>query len=66
MKIFSIIVIAIASLLIVFNFTKLDFNNLFKGDSTVALIGIVSCLCAIILMSIYLISKKIENKTKNN
>ncbi|CAM4021671.1 MULTISPECIES: hypothetical protein [Flavobacterium] len=66
MKIFSIIVIAIATLLIVFNFTKLDFNNLLEGDSTVALIGIISGFCAILLMSIYLVSKKIENKSKNN
>jgi hypothetical protein len=66
MKIFSIIVMAIATLLIVFNFTKLDFNNLLEGDSTVALIGIISGFCAILLMSIYLVSKKIENKSKNN
>ena len=66
MKIFSIIVIAIATLLIVFNFTKLDLNNLLEGDSTVALIGIISGFCAILLMSIYLVSKKIENKSKNN
>lgn len=57
---------AIATLLIVFNFTKLDFNNLLEGDSTVALIGIISGFCAILLMSIYLVSKKIENKSKNN
>lgn len=66
MKIFSIIVIILAVILIAFNLTKVDFNSPFEGNSSVALIGIVSGFCAIILMSIYLISKKIENKTKNN
>ncbi|NJM78888.1 MAG: hypothetical protein HC854_03325 [Flavobacterium sp.] len=64
MKIFSIVVIILASLLIAFNIIKLDFQNLFEGNSIVALIGIVSGLCAILLMAIYLVSKKIEEKTK--
>lgn len=66
MKTFSIIVIVLAVILIAFNLTKVNFNSPFEGNSSVALIGIVSGFCAIILMLIYLISKKIENKTKNH
>lgn len=64
MKIFSIVVIILAIALIVFNVTRLDFQNLFEGNSVIALIGIVSGLCAIVLMAIYLVSKKIEEKVK--
>ena len=64
MKIFSIVVIVLAFALIVFNVTKIDFETPFEGNSTVALIGIVSGFCAIVLMLIFLVSKKIEEKTK--
>ena len=64
MKIFSIVVIVLAIALIVFNITRLNFDALFQGNSVIALIGIVSGLCAIVLMAIYLVSKKIEEKTK--
>ena len=64
MKIFSIVVIVLAFALIVFNVTKIDFESPFEGNSTVALIGVVSGFCAIVLMLIFLISKKIEEKNK--
>ena len=64
MKIFSIVVIVLAIALIVFNITRLNFDALFQGNSVVALIGIVWGLCAIVLMATYLVSKKIEEKTK--
>lgn len=64
MKIFSIVVIILAIALIAFNVTRLDLQNLFEGNSVIALIGIVSGFCAIVLMAIYLVSKKIEEKTK--
>lgn len=64
MKIFSIVVIVLAFALIVFNVTKIDFETPFEGNSTVALIGVVSGFCAIVLMLIFLVSKKIEEKTK--
>jgi len=50
--------------LIAYNVTMVDFENPLKGDSTVALIGIVASLCAIILMLIFMTSKKIDNKLK--
>lgn len=65
MKIFSYIVIVLSLALIIFNFTKVDFDNPFEGNSTVALIGIVSGFCAIFLMLIYKMSKMVDEKTKD-
>lgn len=64
MKIISIVLSILALALIVFNFTKLDFNAPFKGDSMIAIITIISGLCVILLMTILRISKRIEEKTK--
>ena len=64
MKIFNYIVIAVIVGLIAVNATMLDFNNLFQGDSLVALIGIVALLCAICILLIYRTSKLIDEKTK--
>ncbi|WP_130735799.1 hypothetical protein [Flavobacterium sp. J27] len=64
MKIFSIVVIILAFALIIFNATQVNFDTPLEGNSSVALIGIVSGFCAIILMLIFLVSKKIEEKTK--
>ena len=60
---YTIIVLAIG--LGIFNATKLDFNALFEGESMVGIITIVAALCAIMLMLILLISKRIEDKVKN-
>ncbi|MGB5237941.1 MAG: hypothetical protein WBM43_08570 [Flavobacteriaceae bacterium] len=57
-----IVLIILAILLIAYNATLLDFDNLLSGDSTIALIGIVAALCAIILLLIFITSKKIEKK----
>ncbi|MCC9042415.1 hypothetical protein LNQ81_06865 [Myroides sp. M-43] len=64
MKIFSYIIIVFAVALVVLNATKLDFNNLFQGDSLIALIGIVAVLCAVCIILIYRTSKMINDKTK--
>lgn len=64
MKIFSYIVIAISIALIGFNLTKVDFSKPFEGDSTIALIGVIAGLCAIVLLLIFKASKAIEEKTK--
>ncbi|MFD2100356.1 hypothetical protein [Flagellimonas iocasae] len=61
-KTFSIILIILALALIAYNVTLVDFENPFQGDSTVALIGIVASLCAIVLLLIFMTSKKIQNK----
>ncbi len=64
MKYISIVIIIIAIALGIFNFTKVDFNNPFIGESSVALITILASLCAIVLMLILRTSKRIEEKVK--
>jgi len=65
MKIFTIILILIAVALIIFNFTLLDFEKPFEGNSLVALIGIVASFCAVFILLIFRMSKKIEDQLKN-
>lgn len=50
--------------LIIFNLTLLDFQNPFEGKSVVALIGITAAFCAIFILLIFKMSKKIEEKLK--
>lgn len=64
MKIFTNILIFAAIALIVFNITLLDFNNPFEGNSSVALIGIVAAFCAVFILLIFKMSKKIDEKLK--
>ncbi|MEC7264261.1 MAG: hypothetical protein VXW38_11005 [Bacteroidota bacterium] len=63
-KTLNIILIILAMGLIVYNVTLVDFENPLQGDSTIALIGIVASLCAIVLLLIFMASKKIEKKLK--
>jgi hypothetical protein len=65
MKIFTTILILLAIALIIFNITMLDFNHPFEGNSMVALIGIVASFCAVFILLIFKMSKKIEEKLKN-
>lgn len=65
MKIFTIILILIAVGLIGFNLTLLDFEKPFEGNSLVALIGIVASFCAVFILLIFRMSKKIEDQLKN-
>lgn len=62
MKIFTTVLLVLAVALIVFNITQLNFNNLFTGDSLIALIGIAASFCAIIILVIFRMSKSIEDK----
>ncbi len=64
MKIFTGILSVIAIALVFFNATKLNFDTLFEGESQTALITIVAALCAVILLQILRISKKIEKLDK--
>jgi len=65
MKIFTTILIVIAIGLVVFNVTMLDLNKPFEGNSMVALIGVAASFCAIFILLIFKMSKKIEDKLKN-
>lgn len=64
MKIFIYILMLIAAVIIVYNATLLDFNNILGDRSALALIGIVCATCVIVLMAILLTSKAIEKKHK--
>ncbi len=64
MKIFIYILIACAAGLVVINTTKLNFYHLFEGESSVAAVGILAGLCAILALGILLISKNIAAKQK--
>lgn len=66
MKIFTTALICIAIALIIFNMTLLDFNNPLEGNSMVALIGIVAAFCAVFILLIFKMSKKIDEKIKNH
>ena len=65
MKLFTTILIVLALGLIVFNVTLLDFQKPLEGDSGVALIGIAAAFCAVLILLIFRMSKKIEEKMKN-
>jgi uncharacterized membrane protein len=65
MKIFTTILIFLAVGLIIFNLTLLDYNNPLEGNSAVALIGILAAFCAVFILLIFKMSKKIEEKLKN-
>ncbi len=65
MKIFTYSVLGIGLLMIIINVLMLDFSQLFEGDSMVALIGIFAAICAMILVLILYLSKKIDQKTKS-
>ena len=62
MKSLIYILTFIAIGLIIYNASKIDFDTPFKGESITAIITILSSLCAILLLQILRISKKIEKK----
>ena len=64
MKNFTYILTTIAILLIGYNLTQINFDAPFEGESMVALITIFAGLCAIILLAILRVSKKIEQTIK--
>lgn len=64
MKLFTSILVFLALALIIFNITLLDFDHLFEGESSIALIGIVASFCAIFILLIFRMSKMIEERTK--
>ena len=64
MKIFTYILIVLALALIIFNITLLDYTNLFNSKNSVALIGIVASICAVLILLIFRMSKKIEERSK--
>lgn len=64
MKILIYTLIAVATGLVIYNFTFLDFEDLLSGDSATALIGVLASSCVILLMVILLMSRAIAEKSK--
>lgn len=64
MKILTVVISVIALGLAIFNFSKVNFNAPFEGESMIALITILASLCAILMMIILRVSKNIEQKVK--
>jgi len=66
MKLFTIIVTIISIVLIGYNITQISLDAPFEGQSAVAFITIFASLCAIVLLQILRLSKKVDQKLKNN
>jgi len=64
MKTFTILFTIVAIGLIIFNITLVDFNTPFEDDSVVALITVFASLCAVILLHILRLSKRVEKQLK--
>lgn len=64
MKLFTYIIIALSLITIIFNATKIDFEKPFEGESTIAIIGIVASFCAILIVTLFTVAKKVVEQTK--
>ena len=64
MKIFTYIAVAIELGLIGFNLFQIDYSHPFEGNSTIAFIGVVAGICAILLLLILRFSKNLLEKSK--
>jgi hypothetical protein len=64
MKIFTYIIIALSLITIIFNATKISLEKPFEGESTIAIIGIVASLCAVLIVTLFMVAKKVVDQTK--
>ena len=64
MKVALYILMALASALMIFNLTKIDYAAPLEGNSMVAVISVIACLCAVLLLAILMISRKIDEKSR--
>ncbi len=65
-KTLMVILMVLAIALISYNVTLVNFDNLLEGNSAIALIGIVASLCAIVLLLIFIASKKIQDNSNKD
>lgn len=63
-KILLTVLLVLALVLIGYNFTVVDIEKPFEGDSVVALICIVASLCAIVLLLIFNAARRIQKKVE--
>ena len=64
MKIFTYIIYALSLITIIINATKINLDKPFEGESTIALIGIIASFCAIVIVTLFMVSRKIVEQTK--
>ncbi len=64
MKIVRISIMLLALALVVYNATKLDFDQPLEGDSKIAVIGILAASCAFLMVWILNASLKIKRKSR--
>lgn len=62
MKIFIYVLMGLATALLIFNLTKVDYSNPMAGNSQIALISVLACACALVLLLILMVSRKIANR----
>ena len=67
MKIFTYILSIIAIILVIYNLTKIDYNNPFGSESIIAIITVFAGFCVILILAILRVSKRIDkiNKRKS-
>jgi len=65
-KTVTVVLIILAIALIAYNTTIIDFKNPLQGNSIIAIIGILAALCAIVLLLIFITSKKIQKKIEED
>ncbi|CAI8370002.1 MAG: Uncharacterised protein [Flavobacteriales bacterium] len=62
MKTFQKILLFLTILIVVFNLTQLNVYNFLEDENRIALICFVLSLCALILILIMMVSKRIKDK----
>tara|TARA_B100001175_G_scaffold317865_1_gene337086 strand:- start:1365 stop:1562 length:198 start_codon:yes stop_codon:yes gene_type:complete len=62
MKIFMRILIVLSIGMVIFNATKVNWEDPLSDKSSIAVIGIMAALCAFLLLMLLMISKKISKK----
>ncbi|MAZ25961.1 MAG: hypothetical protein CL868_02650 [Cytophagaceae bacterium] len=62
MKILIYVILALASALFIFNVAQVDFADPFTGKSEIAVISCLACGCAILLLIILIMSRRIAEK----
>ncbi len=66
MKIFTNILVLLAVALLIFNITLIDFKNPLHGDSMIAFVGIAASFCAVLILLIFRMSKRVVEKMNEN
>lgn len=66
MKTFIYIILALAGALFIFNLAQIDFAAPLKGESEIAVISALATGCAILLLVILIMSRRIADKRGDN